>query len=192
MKTYTYFRIVKTFILLIILFPITASANIDGLRVEGNTIVWPDTGGWMEVQDGIQFETVEGCVGFITSCRVPNGLYQVIDHSAMTRQEQVRIPNESDTLSPINVVQGCGFGRGATAPLRCDLSCPASSELIAVVGCVAAWGAGADREVTPVFTEPQIFNGGKVWDGARCEAITDSARLASEYMNMKISINCTR
>jgi len=65
-----------------------ASAVVDRVLVNGNTILWPDDG-WYQVQDAITFESL--CEGGL-SCDVPPGSYIVINHDTGERFTGLQVP----------------------------------------------------------------------------------------------------
>ena len=70
--------------------------------VSGNTISWSDNG-WYQVQDAATFETI--CEGG-TSCEVPQGSYNIINHSLDQRFQGVQVDAtliESDAVTGISV-----------------------------------------------------------------------------------------
>ena len=167
------------------------AAEIPGLAVDGDTIRWDDTGGWMQVLDQSTYRAVPGCEGFVTSCAVPDGVYDVIDLSGAARENGVRVPDVASDDALANRLAGCGFQAGVGAPIRCETRCEAGQSLVGVTGCTAAWDATGER--VPVQFEPLTFGNAPSWNGARCDAIvSDAARLAVEDISVTLGINCTR
>lgn len=82
--------------------------NIENVEVDGTTISWQHTGGWMQVQSSATYETVVGCQGSgISSCTVTlsdehsyelSDEFKIIDHSSGTRATGIML--ELVTVEP--------------------------------------------------------------------------------------------
>ncbi len=70
--------------------------DVTSVSVTGNLLRWPDDG-WYQVQDASTFETL--CEGG-RECRVPNGIYNVINHTLSVRTEQVEVNGDSANSPP--------------------------------------------------------------------------------------------
>ncbi len=81
------------------MFPLITLADITGLEVQGTTISWTDTG-YIQVQDTINFDTVNNCEGNISSCTVEPGKYNVINHSANRRQNNIVVTASEAPITP--------------------------------------------------------------------------------------------
>lgn len=85
---------------------VTGTSPVDGLVVSGNTLSWPDDG-WYQVQRADTYAQV--CAG-TRACVVPEGTYNVINHTSGQRWEN--IPVEGAEGSPDG-----GVGADEEAPL---------------------------------------------------------------------------
>ena len=69
------------------------STNEGGVSVDGNRISWPDDG-WYEVQSATSYNTMsEGG----TSASVPNGTYNVINHTTGERFKNIEVPSSTSS-----------------------------------------------------------------------------------------------
>ncbi len=112
-----------------------AFANLNA-QVNGSTIDWPNTGGWMQVQNATTYGSA--CDGFIDTCAVSAGTYHVIDHSNGTRQDNIVVGN---TITPVisnaqNIKKQCDFNLGRVKN-TCLIQCPGGMRIERVRRCYA-------------------------------------------------------
>jgi len=157
-------------------------ANVPGLTVNGTTISWTDSGGWIQVQDTSDYQTV--CEGQISSCAVSAGTYQVIDHSNNVKSENVVVRNAAAPMPMtgmmVNILRlECnvfddGFGSADT----CELSCP-SSDLALSVTCAAS-AEGRNQNILPSAGETYANH-------AICTVNPSNAGLSQAVVKMQIA-----
>lgn len=130
----------KLFIAILLIASTNAFANLNA-TVSNTGISWPNTGGWMQVQNVNTFQTE--CDGFISSCAVLPGTYHIIDHSNSIRQDFVNVSNgaasPAQTTQAVTVSESCSFN-GAAQYFNvavCSASCPAGMTIKRLRTCKA-------------------------------------------------------
>lgn len=172
-------------LMFIALFLSTAAyANLSA-TVSGQLISWPDTGGWMQVQDANSYETI--CDGFISTCAVAAGTYNVIDHSNSTRQENIVVdglgaslpyPGPDAPRRYNTVTEFCHFpATGAGSKHRCVATCPAGLNVVSVLSCYAAKASSDGSQMPAGFISRGNF--------ARCDT-----NAGDNAVYMEVSISC--
>ena len=134
---------VKLLFLMCLVFASNSFANLSA-TAERTMISWPDTGGWMQVQNESTWETVPGCEGFITTCTAPAGSYKIVDHSSGIFQTGIQI----DSVATPNIYRSnCAF-QTYTFRGECEISCPAGMTIRRLVECRATVEASGLLQAT--------------------------------------------
>ena len=122
------------YLTLLLLLPFSAMADIPGLQVNGNTISWTANSGWMQVQSTTTYESV--CEGLIDSCEVTPGSYNVINHSASERSNNVAISATQAAPAALDILRPYVH---CFDDIACAVACPAG--YVAIGGsCSASTG----------------------------------------------------
>lgn len=178
-----------------LLFASQAQANV-GASVSGTTISWPNTGGWMQVQDSSDYSTV--CEGVISTCTVSAGTYQVIDHSFNTRQRNVVVSGpsaQSNANTPTNSGssgvsiytqhQSCDFDSTIgqiTGINKCAAHCHSND---IPIGMRACQGHGS----ISYLSQNSFQQSGKTW--LSCNAHVNAVP-AVQLLNVTMEISCLK
>jgi hypothetical protein len=181
------------FTIAVMALPSIALADIPGVTIENDTISWANTGGWMQVQDARTYRTLDGCEGFITTCRSGEGEFNILDHTNDNRENGVLVVVNPQGSLIRQVRNDCTFAAGDIPDYAsCVVQCPVSTRLIGVVECSARLRQG-DR----FFTVAAGFNGGAIdnsstWRAANCQAnLNDDERFGDAGLLISVGAICS-
>lgn len=168
--------------------PSIALADIPGVTVENDTISWTSTGGWMQVQDAGTYRTVDGCEGFITSCRSGEGEFNILDHSNDNREDGVLVTINPEESLFRQVRNDCTFAAGEIPDYAtCVVRCPVSTRLIGVTECSARRNRDSTFISVAAGFNPVTLDNSSIWRAANCQVNLDESE-RPDGTNLLISV----
>lgn len=141
-----------------------------------------DANFYWQVQVNSTYETV--CEGFLDSCEVDSGLYNVINLTTGERTEGVLASDPVPGARPEIVIRNCDWtdaelqptdptvpdGVSSYGPLPCDVSCPMDKVIVATIECTLGTDLITSDLLTAVYLPTAFIS---TQTGGSCRANRD-------------------